>query len=308
MKQFIWMLCGIFLSGLLLGSLSGCGAGDFAPVVMTTTKQDPAPAEQPEDPPVSEDTPRPEASITQEEDEARMRTYGKALWDMYLLGLRPDGEELERADDLGPAEGNRFALADLNGDGAEELIVCWDQACMAGMQGLVYTYDYPEDALRLVLSEFPSMTFYGNGAAKADWSHNQGWAGRFWPYTLYQYSQESGAYEEIASVDAWDLDCVQGDETLTDAFPRDVDADGDGLVYYILTGEWYQASRTPMDGNLSGQLWGTDPVDGPALEEWLSAYTGGAEPLEIPYQPLTDVSIAALGYPRPDVTYPEPVG
>lgn len=314
MKHFIWMLCGIFISGLLLGSLSACGAGDFAPVVMTTTKQDPAPeaapapAEQPEERPVPEADPRPEASITREEDEARMRAYGKALWDMYLLGLRPDGEALERSDDLGPAEGNRFALADLNGDGAEELIVCWDQACMAGMQGLIYTYDYPEDALRLLLLEFPSMTFYENGAVTADWSHNQGWAGRFWPYTLYQYSPDSGVYEEIASVDAWDLDCGQGDETLTDAFPRDADADGDGLVYYILTGEWYNASRTPMDGNLSGQLWGTDPVDGAALEEWLNGYTGGAEPLEIPYQPLTDVNIAALGYPKPDVTYPEPVG
>lgn len=313
MKQFIWMLCGIFLSGLLLGTLSACGAGDFAPVVMTTEKQalapeaNPTPAEQPEENP-PEDAPKPGASITQEEDEARMRAYGKALWDLYLLGLRPDGEALERSDDLGPAEGNRFALIDLNGDGAEELIVCWDQACMAGMQGLIYTYDYPEDALRLLLLEFPSMTFYESGAVTADWSHNQGWAGRFWPYTLYQYSEESGVYEEIASVDAWDQACVEGDGTLTNAFPKDTDADGDGLVYYILTGEWYNASRTPMDGNLTGQLWGTDPVDGPALEAWLNGYTGGAEPLEIPYQSLTDVNIAALGYPKPDVTYPEPVG
>lgn len=315
MKQFIWMLCGIFLSGLLLGSLSACGAGDFAPVVMTTAKQvpapeaEPAPAEQPEeDPPAPEADPRPGAFITAEEDQARMLAYGKALWDMYLLGLRPDGEALERVSDLAPAEGNRFALADLNGDGGEELIVCWDQACMAGMQGLVYSYDYPENELRLVLSEFPSLTFYENGVVTADWSHNQGWAGRFWPFNLYQYSAGNGVYEEVASVDAWDLECTEGDEALASAFPRGADADGDGLVYYILTGEWYNASRTPMDGNLSGQLWGTDPVDGPALEAWLNAYTGGAEPLEIPYQPLVDVNIAALGYPRPDVTYPEPVG
>lgn len=313
MKQFIWMLCGIFLSGLLLGTLSACGAGDFAPVVMTTEKQapapeaDPVPAEQPEENP-PEEAPRPGASITQEEDEARMRTYGKALWDMYLLGLRPDGEELERASDLGPAEGNRFALADLNGDGAEELIVCWDQACMAGMQGLVYTYDYPQDELRLVLSEFPAMTFYGNGTAKTDWSHNQGWAGRFWPFNLYQYDPEAGTYVELGAVDAWDASLFEDDETLTNAFPQDVDADGDGLVYYILTGEWYQNDRTPSDGQLDGRLWDTDPVDGPALEEWLNGCTGGAEPLEIPYQHLTDVSIAALGYPKPDVTYPEPVG
>ncbi len=50
-----------------------------------------------------------------------MLAYGKVLWDMYLLGLRPDGEELERATDLGPAEGNRFAIADVNGGGAEPL-------------------------------------------------------------------------------------------------------------------------------------------------------------------------------------------
>ena len=313
MKQFIWMLCGIFLSGLLLGSLSACGANDFAPVVMTTTKPAAAPeaasapAEQPEEDPPAPD-PRPGASITQEEDEARMRTYGKALWDMYLLGLRPDGEALERPDGLGPAEGNRFALADLNGDGAEELIVCWDQACMAGMQGLVYTYDYPQDELRLILSEFPAITFYGNGTAKADWSHNQGWAGRFWPFNLYQYDPEAGTYVELGAVDAWDASLFEDDEALTDAFPKDVDADGDGLVYYILTGAWYQNDRTPSDGQLDGRLWDTDPVDGPALEAWLNGYTGGAEPLEIPYQHLTDVSIAALGYPRPDVTYPEPAG
>lgn len=314
MKHFIWMLCGIFISGLLLGNLSACGANDFSPVVMTTAKRpaaqeaDPAPEKPPEKRPVPEADPRPGASITAEEDEARMLAYGKALWDMYLLGLRPDGEALERATDLGPAEGNRFALADLNGDGAEELIACWDQACMAGMQGLVYAYDYPQDELRLVLSEFPALTFYENGTVKADWSHNQGWAGRFWPFNLYQYDQEAGTYVETGAVDAWDRSLFEDDETLSAAFPKEADADGDGLVYYILTGEWYQNDRTPSDGQLDGQLWGVDPVDGAALEAWLNGCTGGTEPLEIPYQALTDVNIAALGYPRPDVTYPEPVG
>lgn len=313
MKQFIWMLCGIFLSGLLLGTLSACGADQFSTCVITTEKSSPAreaspaPADRPEDPPAPEDPPKPGASVTAEEDEARMLAYGKALWDMYLLGLLPDGEALERTTDLGPAEGNRFAVADVNGDGEEELIVCWDQACMAGMRGLVYTYDYPERELRLILSEFPGLTFYESGAVTADWSHNQGWAGRFWPCTLYQYSPERGTYESIASVDAWDLSCTEGDEALTAAFPRDADADGDGLVYYILTGEWYNKPHFSGDGSFS-QIWGADPVDRAALEDWLNTYTGGAEPLKIPYLPLEEVSIAALGYPRPEVTYPEPVG
>ena len=260
MKQFIWMLCGIFVSGLLLGTLSACGADQFSTCVITTEKASPAqeaapaPADQPEDQPAPEDAPKPGVSITAEEDEARMLAYGKALWDMYLLGLRPDGEEL-----------------------------------------------------RLVLSEFPALTFYENGTVTADWSHNQGRAGRFWPYTLYQYSPDSGVYEETGSVDAWDLECAGGDERLAAAFPGEADADGDGLVYYILTGEWYRNDRTPS-GGLDGRLWDTDPVDGADLEDWLNAYTGGAEPLKIPYRHLEEVSISDLGCPRPEVTYPEPVG
>lgn len=212
MKQFIWMLCGIFVSGLLLGTLSACGADQFSTCVITAEKASPAqeaapaPADQPEDQPAPEDAPKPGVSITAEEDEARMLAYGKALWDMYLLGLRPDGEEL-----------------------------------------------------RLVLSEFPALTFYENGTVTADWSHNQGRAGRFWPYTLYQYSPDSGVYEETGSVDAWDLECAGGDERLAAAFPDEADA-------------------------------------------------GGAEPLEIPYRPLEEVNISALGCPRPEVAYPEPVG
>ena len=168
MKQFIWMLCGIFASGLLLGTLSACGADQFSTCVITTEKPSPAqeaapaPADQPEDQPAPEDAPKPGASITAGEDGA-----------------------------------------------------------------------------------------------------------------------------------------------LTAAFPRE--ADGDGLVCYILTGEWYRNDRTPS-GGLDGRLWDTDPVDGADLEDWLNAYTGGAEPLKIPYRHLEEVSISDLGCPRPEVTYPEPVG
>ena len=42
MKQFIWMLCGIFVSGLLLGTLSACGADQFSTCVITTEKASPA--------------------------------------------------------------------------------------------------------------------------------------------------------------------------------------------------------------------------------------------------------------------------
>ena len=74
MKHFIWMLCGIFISGLLLGTLTACGANQFSTAVITTTKQAPTSEAAPEteDPPAPEKTPRPGDSITAEEDEAQI--------------------------------------------------------------------------------------------------------------------------------------------------------------------------------------------------------------------------------------------
>lgn len=305
MKQFIWMLCGIFLSGLLLGTLSACGADQFSTCVIITEKASPAPkaapapAEQPEDPPAPQDAPKPGTSITAEEDEARRLAYGKALWDMYLLGLLPGGEELGRATELGPQEGNEFALCDVNGDGAEELVVYWTTVCVAGMRGLVYGYGDGE--LQMELSEFPALTFYDNGTLRADWSHNQGWAMDFWPHTLYRYEPEAGTYAEAGAVDAWDSRRNPG------AFPKDVDADGDGLVYFLLSGNRNWGRITVPEGG-TYETWTVPPVDGAAYEAWRDSLLGGAEEIEPAFQPLTEANISALGYPKPDVTYPEPVG
>ena len=295
MKHFIWLLCGIFLFGLLLGTLSACGANDFTPAAVVTTEKpasgpetDPAPEEpsEPEGQPGPEDASRPGG-----EDEARRAAYGKVLRDALFSGVLPNGESLDwlSAED---SVGNEFAVCDLNGDGEEELLLHWTDACMAGTADFVFRYD--QGAVSQEFLEFAGVEFYTSGAAIAPWSHNQGWAGRFWPFNLYQYDPETKTYVELAAVDAWDLTCVEGDETLTAAFPRDVDIDGDGLVYYILTGDWYKESRVPSDGNLFGQLWGTDPVDGPDYENWLNASIGGGELIQLPLQKLTEENIAAL--------------
>lgn len=312
MKHFIWMLCGLFISGLLLGTLSACGADQFSTCVITTSPSaSPVETEAPDETEVPAEALEGDTDLTEvpvealDGDTERRLAYGRALWDMYQLGLLPDGDELERTTDLGPQEGNQFALADVNGDGAEELIVYWTNACMAGMRGLVYGYE--DGALRLELSEYPDLTFYGSGTAQAGWSHNQGWAGRFWPFTLYQYRPESGVYERAGDVDAWDLSCTEGDEALAAAFPREADADGDGLVYYLLPGDWYNRPRFPEDGSFS-QLWGADPVDRAELDTWLASYTNGEEPLGVSFQDLNEENIAALGVPKPEVVYPEPAG
>ena len=45
-----------------------------------------------------------------------------------------------------------------------------------------------------------------------------------------------------------------------------------------------------------------------AAKKDLSLLMQGARELNIPYQQLTKENIAALGYPKPDVRYPEPLG
>nr|WP_326165857.1 hypothetical protein [uncultured Oscillibacter sp.] len=303
MKLFIWMLCGVFFSGLLLGSLSACGADRFGVTVITTGGPETAASA---DTAEREAIPEEEAApVPETKEEAARLGYGKALWDMYLQGVLPYGGLLDWTSTEEAAK-NEFALADVDGDGEEELIVYWTNACTAGMQGLVYGYN--DWSRHLELSAFPDLTFYENGTATAGWSHSQGWAGRFWPFDLYQYAPETGEYLEVGAVDAWDLSATEGDEALSAVFPRDADADGDGLVYYILTGEWYQNDRVAPDGQLDGRLWGVDPVDGAEMEAWLSSYTGGTDSLELSFRPMTEENIAALGEPKPDYPARVPVG
>lgn len=304
MKQFIWMLCGIFLSGLLLGTLSACGPDQFGVTVITTGgPADPAPEDVPEEDAVPAEEEAPDAPANQ--DEARRMAYGKVLWDALLQGVLPDGETLDwlSAED---AALNEFALCDLDGDGEEELLLRWVNAGMAGMADFVFHFD--GGVVSPEFQEFAGVEFYANGAARAGWSHNQGWAGRFWPFNLYQYDPEARAYVEAGVVDAWDRSLFADGEPPSAAFPADADADGDGLVYYILTGDWYNNQRTPSDGNLDGRLWGANPVDGPAMEAWLDSYTGGAEPMELPLQKLMEENITALGASKPDYPAREPAG
>lgn len=302
MKQFIWLLCGIFVSGLLLGTLSACGADQFGVTVMTTgplsaSGTDTAPAENRDG---GSGTALPDS------EEARRLAYGEVLWDAYLKGVLPDGTELDRpggGELLGPIEGNEFALADVDSDGTEELLLYWTNASMAGMQGIVF--GWRDGEVYEELSEFPALTFYDNGTVQADWSHNQGWAGRIWPYTVYQFQPETGVYAEEGAMDAWDRACT--DEDHPDWFPHEIDADGDGLVYYLLFDEWTIGDFTAPDGSVY-HTWTVEPVDGDVYQRWWDSVIGEAGVIQISFQELTEENIAALGAPKPDVTYPEPVG
>ena len=294
MKHFICLLCGVFLAGMLLGSLSACGGpgGTSSPSIDTAEPSGTAPTE-------TEEPPNPD----QQAHDARRQAFGQLLWDVYQKGVLPDSTQLDWSG-TEAASRNQFALCDVNGDGLDELILYWTEASSAGMMALVYGYE--SGAVYQRLCEFPALTFYDNGMVQAEWSHNQGWGGRFWPYTLYRYDADNGVFLQTAGVDAWDRACTE--ENFPGAFPEDVDADGDGLVYFLLTGcEWYTGERIAPDGSLY-TTWSVDPVDGPDYENWREIYLEGASEIEIPIQRLTEENIAALGVPKPETAVEEPAG
>lgn len=153
-----------------------------------------------------------------------------------------------RAEGTENLSSENFAICDVNGDGKNELIIQRNSTYVAGQVERVYSANGNE-----LLAEYPMTTYYDNGYVAAGWSHNQGVAGdKLWPYTLYRYDSSAGKYVQEAAVDGWDKSlrdtCLSYDETII-PFPEDVDKDGDGFVYYIITeaGGYAPVYGEPMD-------------------------------------------------------------
>ena len=170
---------------------------------------------------------------------------------------------------------NQFAVCDVDGDGREELVIQYLTANMvAGMRALIYDTD-ENGGLRLQFSEFPNLTFYDNGAIQAGWSHNQGLAGDFWPYTLYVYNPESDLYRDVGSVDAWSRDFQPQN------YPVDTDTSNSGFVYYVYRDMGTEYGVIP-------------PVDESEYLQWREEHLAGAAELEMPWQSLTAEHIQIL--------------
>ncbi len=210
-------------------------------------------------------------------DEARA-AYIKVLEELYHNHRFPNGENLGIQPDDADVSLNRFALYDIDSDGSKELIIGYTTTYTAGQTVKIYDFDSEAGTVREELSEYPGLTFYDNGVISVMASHNHGRAamrGDFWPYTLYRYDNESDTYVEVAIVDAWEKEQYVYNET----FPDATDADGDGVVYYVMT---------------DGEVIYNTPVDGEAYEQWLGSYIGGAGRITVPYMNLTEENIYGI--------------
>lgn len=212
----------------------------------------------------------PQASGAGEADGAARMAFAGALEALLSEHVLPDGTDCGFDPAADPA-GNQFAVTDVDGDGREELILVYVTAPMAGQVLGVYGYDPGTGRLTTQLTEYPLAAFYTNGVVRADWSHNQGLAGEFWPYTLYQYDPQSDAYLCVGMADAWDGSFASVDYE-GNPYPKDVDVSQSGRVYYLIPGGEYQ--QVP-------------PVDEGAYLQWRDSYLGGAEEMEIAFTQLT---------------------
>lgn len=210
---------------------------------------------------------------TPKADVSRLTPTFRDILRRFIRQCRSEGTE-----DL---SSENFAIYDVNGDGKNELITQRNNTYVAGQVEQVYDADGNE-----LLAEYPQPTYYDNGYVTAGWSHDQGVSGdKLWPYTLYRYDGNAGKYVPEASVDGWDKSIqdtyLSYDET-TIPFPDDVDKDGDGFVYYIITED---GGYAPVYG---------EPMDYADYALWVARYQG-ANRVDVAYCPLTEENIALIG-------------
>lgn len=247
---------------------------------------EPAPAPGPETPAaagaaVTPEThePEPPGSPGPEPDEfeAMREAYERALNKLYYEKIMPDGTSVDEGFDMGM---DLFAVYDVDFDGRDELIIQHNNAPMAGKTEVVYAYDSESGLLVEEFSQFPALVWYDNGVIMALFSHNQGLAGRFWPYFLYVYDSGRDRYDCVGMVDAWDSSIFDRDFD-GNPFPAEIDVSGEGIVYYIMEPDEYNLDK---------------PVDKSGYESWLDGYIAGAAPFDVPFVPLEPENLLFLTY------------
>lgn len=216
--------------------------------------------------------------------QAQIRHYYSGILSQVMAAWRLPDMELgvgTSADDTLDAEEmakNCFAVADVDQDGREELLVKWTTTTTAGSLEVVYDYNPVSGELKNEFCAYPALTYYDNSVIKAEWSHNQVPPAEFWPCTFYQYDPEENSYVEFGSLRAWD---DMGEEW---DFPTERDVDGDGTVYEIVkAGEEYSGYASGYEGFKFNQA---------DVDEWLGGFMEGAKELSIEYYPMKHESFA----------------
>lgn len=225
------------------------------------------------------------------EDIEMLRAYVTVLEGLYYDEELPENDvEVEF---MYTTYNDLFAICDIDSDGKDELYISHIATYNAGMFSVIYGYD--EGKLHRELLADTLLAFYDNGVMIQKAMHNHGMAAGedsdFWPYSLYQYDNGTDSYISIANVEAWDKSYIETDWE-GNAFPDEVDMDGDGRVYYVMPGEKYERNE-PMD-NVAYQDWYASYMEGATARYKLPAVDLNKESIEELEELLNDRDLLTL--------------
>lgn len=200
--------------------------------------------------------------------------YAAALLNFLENLIMPDGAlaDMDPFWEDRPNE-NEFSIADVDGDGVEELIIALTTTYLAGMREEVYEYDPDTRKMRKEIQEFPYVTYFDNGMVLAGWSHNHTYGDDFWPYNMYRYDMAGDEYLYMGCVKSWQK------EFWPEGYPDDADTSGTGTVYAITYGEEY-----------TGEDW----YDQRQYDQFYEEIFGAANEIELSWYPLTGEELERL--------------
>lgn len=243
---------------LLCGNLVSCQVGAENPADSSSSLQEPA------------------APPAAERDARAREVYAQVLEDMLWNNVLPDGTQVSEESLTGYMFDNTYAVADVDGDGREELVIYFRTAPAAGHRSWVLDCDRDTGSVRVQYEGCADLTFYSNGALRENDSHAQGsWTYDFWPHTLYTYQPDTDSYQLAGHLDAWEKRVSDENPGNLPPFPTEKDESGAGILYYI----------TPA---VNGVLESSDrePVDQSVYQAWLEPILGAAQPLELHFRTL----------------------
>lgn len=217
----------------------------------------------------------PSTEISTAINTAHLEKYAEVLENMLNNKVLPNGEN---ADPAGEMSNNSFAVADVDSDGKDELVILYTTVCTAGMTGYVYGFDEESGELHEELSAFPEFMFYKNGLLMAGMSHNFSY-GEMWPYTLYKYDAEEDKYILRANVSSWDREIYAED------YPENIDTENAGTVYYV----------NDLTNNAESNLYSEENLMSKShYEAWIKETGLDTEKIEIEYMMLTEENVELL--------------
>ena len=222
------------------------------------------------------ETPTSSNSVTDDND---YLVFAEALWNLFMYNTLPDGEIANDLDGKIDGMWDKFAICDINQDGVAELLIKIGSGSEAAQGQYIYQVNYDHTDLEMLYSFFTDVVYYDTGFIKEDWSHNQGLSENFWPYNILQW--ELGGCREVAGADAWEKMAWETDFS-GNAFPDDVDTDGNGIVYFIGRGNGIDYDN---------------PVDDAEYNVFVKNFLGAGNEIYVPWRDITEENIeTATGY------------